>query len=277
MAKRALSPADVAYERVREICLGFPGADEKLSHGAPSFHVRGKMFLTFVDSHHGDGRLAVWCKSTADEQRRLVAENPLRFFVPPYVGVKGWLGVCVDAQNADWIELSILVEEGWRLIAPPRLVRGEEVVAPRARVPPSPRVTTNPNVAMSALERLEAICLSLPAAESERESRHATFRVKKKAFAYFLDNHHGDGVIAACLRGSKKDNAALVKKDPKRFFSPAYIGPRGWVGMRLDLPRVDWKDVERRVTASYECVARPRAQPPVARPRAQPSGARARR
>src|ERR1700722_11747400 len=101
------SRSDAAYARVRAICLGFPAAEEKLSHGAPSFHVRGKMFLTFVDDHHGDGRLAVWCKATPEEQRRLVAGNPARFFVPPYVGVKGWVGVNVDAANADWIDLAI--------------------------------------------------------------------------------------------------------------------------------------------------------------------------
>jgi hypothetical protein len=112
MAKKPVSPADIAYKHVRDICLGFPAADEKLSHGAPSFHVRGKMFLTFVDDHHGDGRLAVWCKSTSEEQRRLVTSNPARFFVPPYVGVKGWVGARVDPAQADWVELSMLVEEG---------------------------------------------------------------------------------------------------------------------------------------------------------------------
>src|SRR5579862_9107686 len=97
------SPADAAYAKVREIGLRFPATSEKLSHGAPSFFVGGKMFLMFVDDHHADGNLAVWCKSTLDEQRRLVAENPARFFVPPYVGVKGWVGVRVDPANADWI------------------------------------------------------------------------------------------------------------------------------------------------------------------------------
>ena len=78
MARKASSPADAAYERVRTICLGFPAAEEKLSHGSPSFHVRGKMFLHFVDNHHADGLLAVWCKSTPEEQRRLVRDNPSR-------------------------------------------------------------------------------------------------------------------------------------------------------------------------------------------------------
>lgn len=255
MARKASSsPADVAYEQVRAICLGFPAAEEKLSHGAPSFHVRGKMFLNFVDDHHGDGRIAVWCKCTLDEQKRLVASKPSRFFVPPYVGVKGWLGVNVDEANADFIELAILVEEGWRSVAPPKVLRGE-VEPPRASPPPTPRVQTDAKVAREALDRLTAIVAGLPGAEVERESRHATFRVKKKVFAYFLDNHHGDGIVGVCVRGKPRANAALLKADPKRHFMPAYIGPRGYLGVRLDVPRVDWKDVAERLRESYRGVA----------------------
>ncbi len=90
---RAVADPDAVLERVRSICLGYPGTSEKLSHGANSFFVRGKMFLTFVDDPHRDGNLAVWCKSSFDEQRRLVSADPDQFFVPPYVGVKGWVGV----------------------------------------------------------------------------------------------------------------------------------------------------------------------------------------
>jgi hypothetical protein len=252
---KARSPADAAYAKVREICLGFPAAEEKLSHGAPAFHVRGKMFLTFADDHHGDGRVAVWCKSTLAEQKRLVAGDPERFFVPPYVGVGGWVGVRVDGPDPDWIDLSILVEEGWRAVAPPRIARGE-AVPPAKPIPPAPaRVTTDEKAARAALERLTRICLALPEAVVEAEGRHATFRVRSKVFAYFLDNHHGDGIIAACVKGDKRANAALVKTDPKTFFSPAYIGPRGYLGVRLDRGRVDWKAVGERVAASYRSVA----------------------
>jgi hypothetical protein len=251
----------LAYAHVREIALRFAEADEKLSHGAPSFHVRGKLFLQFVDQHHDDGRIAVWCKSTLPEQRRLVATNPSRFFVPPYVGVRGWVGVNVDAANADWIELSILVEEAWTSVAPPRVVRGE--AAPRA-VPPrpaSPRVTTDAAVARSALERVTAMCSKLPDAERDRDSHHASFRVGKKVFAYFLDNHHGDGIIAVCVKGDKQDHARMIADDPKRFFLPAYIGARGYLGIRLDTRRVDWKLVSERLAQSYRSVAPKRSAP----------------
>ena len=249
------SPADVAYRHVREIALRFPEAEEKLSHGAPSFHVRGKLYLQFVDQHHGDGRIAVWCKATLAEQRKLVASHPARFFVPPYVGVRGWVGVNVDAANADWIELAILVEDAWRSVAPPRVVRGE--AAPRAvpRLPPSPRVTTDAAVARAALERVTAICLALPESECDRASQHATFRIRKKVFAYFVDNHHGDGMIAVCVKGDKREHARRVAGDPKHYFLPAYMGARGYLAIRLDTRRVDWKGVTERVTQSYRSVA----------------------
>jgi hypothetical protein len=247
------SAIDVAYDRVREIALRFPAADEKLSHGSPSFHVRGKMFLMFVGEAYGRG-LAVWCKATLEEQRARVAGDPARFFVPPYVGAKGWIGVDVDPKTADWIDLSILVEDAWRSVAPPRVVRGE--VVPERVVPaPTTRVTTDPRLARDALSRLKKVCDALPEVECEEESKHATFRVRKKVFAYFLDNHHGDGAIAVCIRGDKRQNARTIATDPKRFYLPQYIGPRGYLGVRLDAKRVDWSDVAQRVSASYRIVA----------------------
>ena len=253
MARTSKSPVDVAYDRVREIALRFPAADEKLSHGCPSFHVRGKMFLMFVGEAYGRG-VAVWCKATPEEQRARVAGDAERYFVPPYVGVKGWVGVSVDPESADWIDLSILVEDAWRSVAPPRVVRGE-AVPERARAAPVTRVTTDPNIAREALVRLKALCLELPGAECEVESKHATFRVKKRVFAYFLDNHHGDGFIAVCVRGDRRDNARTIAADPKRFYLPQYVGPRGYLGVRLDTKRVDWKDVARRVRDSYRSIA----------------------
>jgi hypothetical protein len=210
------------------------------------------MFLTFVDDHHGDGRLAVWCKSTHEEQRRLVASNPARFFVPPYVVVKGWVGVLVHPRDADWIELSILVEEAWASVAPPR-VRNQPLVA---KAPPSKvvRVKTDPEMARAALERLTAVCLALPDVTCERERNYATFRVKKKPFVYFVDNHHGDGIVAACVKGDKREHARAIASDPARFYLPAYIGAHGYLGIRIDAKRVDWKLVAKRVAAAHALV-----------------------
>jgi len=111
------SPSDAAYARVRAICLGFPAAEEKLSHGAPSFHVRGKMFLTFVDNHHGDGRLAVWCKSSHEAQRSLVASDPAKFLMPGQADLR-WNWAVVRLSAIDPEEMHELVLDAWRLVVP---------------------------------------------------------------------------------------------------------------------------------------------------------------
>jgi hypothetical protein len=115
--------------------------------------------------------------------------------------------------------------------------------------------TTDPKIVKEALAKVSAICLGLPEATVEREGSHATFRVRKKVFAYFLDNHHGDEIIAIAVRVDKKKAAQLIKAEPKRFYSPQYIGPKGWLGVRLDRGRTHWKDVGDRVRASYVAAA----------------------
>jgi hypothetical protein len=196
---------DAAYQQVRRIALGFPGAEEKLSHGSPSFHVRGKMFLTFVDDHHGDGRLAVWCKSTDEEQRRLVARTPSRFYVPPYVGVKGWVGVSLDAESADWIELAMLVEEAWRSVAPPRWLRGEGLPPAKPMAPRPVRTTTDPKMAREALESLTKICLSFP------EGGTRPFGIGERAAAAY------ESVAPVTLRAARaKDGHATLRSGPPR-------------------------------------------------------------
>ena len=85
------------------------------------------------------------------------------------------------------------------------------------------------------LERISRICATLPEVSCERHGSHATFRVKKKPFAYFLANHHDDGITAIACKTEPGENTALAHADPDRYYLPAYIGPRGWVALRLDL------------------------------------------
>jgi hypothetical protein len=108
--------------RLREICLALPETSERLSHGAPTFFVRGKRaFLMVLTNHHGDGRFAIWCAAPAEMQGMLVEADPERFFVPPYVGHRGWLGVRLDC-GLDWNELAGIAEDAWAEVAPPKLV-----------------------------------------------------------------------------------------------------------------------------------------------------------
>ncbi len=109
------------------------------------------------------------------------------------------------------------------------------------------RTSENPRLA-----RLTKTCLALPEATRECSGSHATFRVRKKVFAYFLDNHHGDGIVSVCAKVLPGDNKSLVSAQPARFYLPAYIGPRGWVALRLDIGPIDWKEVAELVAGSYQ-------------------------
>lgn len=114
--------ARTALDRVRGICLALPEATERESHGTPTFFVRDrKSFVTYWDDHHGDGRLALWCAAPPGAQEEMVRENPDRFFRPPYVGHRGWLGVRVDGRP-DWAEVQAVCVEAYRTVAPKRLV-----------------------------------------------------------------------------------------------------------------------------------------------------------
>jgi len=111
-----------SLEIVREICLVLPEASERPSHGEPTFFVGGKRsFATVWDSHHGDGRFAVLCAAPAGMQTALVEGDPDRFFVPPHVGHRGWIGFRLD-RGFDRDELAGLLEDAYAEVAPPKLV-----------------------------------------------------------------------------------------------------------------------------------------------------------
>lgn len=111
-----------ALGRVRSACLGLPEVIERPSHGAPTFFVRGKKsFVMFQDDHHGDGILGIWCAAPPGAQAELVETEPERFFRPPYVGHRGWLGVRLDVAP-DEEELRRIVADAYRQVAPKTLV-----------------------------------------------------------------------------------------------------------------------------------------------------------
>jgi hypothetical protein len=121
-------------DRLREICLALPAATEKEAWGEPTFRVGGKMFAMFDNNHHDAGRIAVWCKAPPMIQETLVGSDPERFFVPPYVGPNGWVGVRLDVK-VDWDELARIVEDGYRMAAPKRLAGAPSVVGPTKQKP----------------------------------------------------------------------------------------------------------------------------------------------
>ena len=107
---------------LRKLCLALPETTERISHGEPTWFVRGKKTFVMYANHHHDDVLAFWCAAPDGAQETLVASDPERFFVPPYVGHRGWLGVRLDVLPIDWDQIADLVTEAYRVVAPKRLV-----------------------------------------------------------------------------------------------------------------------------------------------------------
>ena len=105
------------------------------------------------------------------------------------------------------------------------------------------------------LARLTKICLALPEATRRDSGRHAAFLVRKKTFAYFLNDHHGDKIVSVACKALPDENKALVAAQPTRFYLPSYIGPRGWVALRLDRGETDWEEVGELILGSYRLIA----------------------
>jgi len=105
------------------------------------------------------------------------------------------------------------------------------------------------------LVHLTKICLALPAATRDYNGQHAGFLVRKRTFAWFLNDHHGDGIVAVTCKVIPGDNVALAAANPNKFYVPSYVGPKGWVALRLDTGPVDWDEVAELVRGSYRMVA----------------------
>jgi hypothetical protein len=112
---------DDPLKRLRQLCLALPDTTERLSHGEPVWFVQDqKGFVMYADHHHDD-RLAFWCAAPGGLQEALVFGDPKRFFIPPYVGARGWLGMRLDMQ-IDWKQVAGLVQDAYRTVAPRRLL-----------------------------------------------------------------------------------------------------------------------------------------------------------
>ncbi len=123
--------AESPLARVRRLCLELPESCEKFAWSAPTFRVgrTQKMFATYADHHHGDPRLTVWCHAPVGKQAVLVASEPQRYFRPPYVGVKGWIGL--DLAKFTDQELRLHLREAWEQVAPRKLLQAIQPKPPR--------------------------------------------------------------------------------------------------------------------------------------------------
>ena len=108
--------------RIREICLGLPDTTERPSHGSPAFFRRQRQFAAVLDDHHGDGRFAIWCAAPPLAQPMFVEDDPERFFVPPYVGHRGWVGLRLD-RGLVWEAVTAILTEAHAQVGAARAPR----------------------------------------------------------------------------------------------------------------------------------------------------------
>ena len=122
MSASAAHPASVE-ERVRAICLALPGCEERASHGSPAFFAGRQFVMLWPHGHHDDTFPHLWCAAPPGAQEELTRTEPDRFFRPPYVGHRGWIGVRLDS-DVDWAEVATICREAHRVVAPARFLRG---------------------------------------------------------------------------------------------------------------------------------------------------------
>lgn len=235
-------------QAVREICLSFPEAEEFLSHGSPNFRVRGKTFATYVVNHHGDGRIALWLNAPAGAQEQHTRTAPKQFFVPPYVGPRGWLGVQLD-KGLSWKRIAALVREAYEKVAPPAL-HGQigktiDIDPPTAGLAPTQIDPLSSKRARTVLRSLRKICLALPETSEALQFGSPVWRAARKTFACVY--YQRDGLKLAFWVGV--DRQGLLTAD-ERYEIPRYMGHNGWIA--LDVTRdCDWNEVRALALESY--------------------------
>jgi predicted DNA-binding protein (MmcQ/YjbR family) len=235
-------------QAVRDACLWLPDAEEFLSHGAPNFRVRGKTFASYVVNHHGDGRVALWLNAAPGSQDQHVRAEPKQFFVPPYVGPRGWLGVILD-RGLEWNRIVALVRESYENVAPALLKRRigttPAVKAPSRGLSASQIDPFQSPRALSVLKKLRALCLRYPESSEGSQFGHPTWRVGKKTFAIA---RYAASRLTLCFWVGVDQQGFLTADS--RYQIPPYFGHNGWIA--LDVTQAsDWNEITALALQSY--------------------------
>jgi len=246
------SSSRTVREAVFEALLALPGSEETRSHGSPTFKAGGKTFAYWTVNHHGDGRLALWLAAGPEAQAQLVAHNPSAYFVPPYVGVKGWFGLNLD-QGLAWREVQDRILDAWRHVAPSRLEKQAperlDVPPPTAPIRPediNPMLGAHPQAVLAGLAER---CRQLPETHPEDAAASATWRAGKRPFVRGRIDE--DRLKLLFLVGPEQQTFML---DDPRCALPPYYGPSGWIEVDVqDGP--NWSEIEGLLETAYRKVA----------------------
>ncbi|MEM9622420.1 MAG: MmcQ/YjbR family DNA-binding protein [Pseudomonadota bacterium] len=230
--RRTKTRAKNITDAVREICLSFPQSEEFVSHGAPNFRVvDGKTFATYAINHHGDGHLALWLRSPPGAQQLYAEGEPQHYYVPPYVGPSGWLGVDLD-KGLSWLTIADLVREAYAHVAPAALTAQ---LGPTIEIEP-PTETMDPEefdpfcvpAAQEKLARIREICLAYPETSADSQFGNPCFRAGKKNFCIL--QFHDRRLQLSVWAGAERQ--ATLTYD-KRYRVPAFTGHNGWIELDI--------------------------------------------
>jgi predicted DNA-binding protein (MmcQ/YjbR family) len=267
MAKAQRTISDV----VREIMAALPEVEEFVSHGSPTFRVRGrKVFATYMINHHGDGRVALWLMAPPGAQAAFVEMSRVQnresragktktkkrdawpYFVPPYVGPSGWLGIELD-KGLGWTTVCEHVREAYALVAPAELVRSMKkdfrVRSPTRKFRPEEIEPFEGKPARAVLKKLDTILSRLPDTERGTRFGSPTWLAGTKVFA---TAHYYTGRLKLSFWVGAARQKALVKnkRSDKRFEISPYTGHSGWIDLDVGEEQ-DWDEIGALAVESY--------------------------
>jgi len=235
-------------EAVRDLMGSLPETEEVQSHGSPSFKVRGRTFATYTINHHGDGHVALNLDAPPGAQQLYTEMEPEYYFVPPYVGPKGWLGVELNT-GISWRSVITRVREAYEKAAPDALNRkiGETLdVRPPDR--PFRADEIDPFLGergQAVLAQLAALCEALPETSQARQFGNPVWKAGKKTF---VSTAYYTGRMNLSFRVGPERQLAL--SDAPRFHIPAYTGRNGWISLDVE-DHADWEEIEGLLHESY--------------------------
>jgi predicted DNA-binding protein (MmcQ/YjbR family) len=236
------------HQTVRDVCLWLPEAEEFMSHGSPNFRVRGKTFATYVINHHGDQRVALWLSAAAGAQEHHVRADPENFYIPPYVGPRGWLGVRLD-KSLSWKRIVDLVQEAYEQVAPVALKSQigstPDIKAPTKKLSASEIDPLQSPRAKSVLRALRSMCSRLPESNEAVQFGHPVWQAGKRTFAWA--RHDAQRLTLCFWVGVEQQN--LLTED-SRYRIPPYMGHNGWIALDVT-DHCDTAEVAALVLQSY--------------------------
>jgi predicted DNA-binding protein (MmcQ/YjbR family) len=244
MAKAQRTISDV----VREIMASLPEVEEFVSHGSPTFRVRGKIFATYTINHHGDGRVALNLVAPPGAQAAFVRMQPNCYFVPPYVGPRGWLGIELD-KGVSWDTVCGHVRDAYEMVAPRELVAAVEkdvrVRPPTRKFRPEEIDRFQGKAARAVLKKLDAICTRLPEAEAGARFGSPVWRAGTKTF---VCAHYYTGRLKLSFWVGAARQKKLTRD--KRFEVSRYTGHSGWIDLDVEEEQ-DWEEIKQLLMESY--------------------------